>query len=93
MSVAPRSGQVAEAAGVNIQPLRHHERRGLPAEPERRNGGRRPCGEDAVTARRVIKAAQRLGFTPEEIADLTAVRAAPAAAVEVVSVTRFTREG
>ncbi|MGG8319287.1 MerR family DNA-binding transcriptional regulator [Streptomyces lividans] len=30
-----RSGQVAEAAGVNVQTLRYYERRGLLTEPER----------------------------------------------------------
>jgi len=36
-----RSGQVAEAAGVNVQTLRYYERRGLLAEPERTLGGHR----------------------------------------------------
>jgi MerR family mercuric resistance operon transcriptional regulator len=36
-----RSGQVAEAAGVNVQTLRYYERRGLLAEPERALGGHR----------------------------------------------------
>ncbi|GHE51375.1 MerR family transcriptional regulator [Streptomyces capitiformicae] len=70
MSAVLRSGQVAEAAGVNIQTLRYYERRGLLAEPERSNGGHRLYGEEAVTALRVIKAAQRLGFTLEEVAEL-----------------------
>ncbi|MCX4632946.1 MerR family transcriptional regulator [Streptomyces sp. NBC_01443] len=70
MSTGLRSGQVAEAAGVNIQTLRYYERRGLLAEPERSNGGHRLYGEDAVTALRVIKAAQRLGFTLDEVAEL-----------------------
>ncbi|MFF6983584.1 MerR family transcriptional regulator [Streptomyces sp. NPDC008343] len=70
MSTGLRSGQVAEAAGVNIQTLRYYERRGLLAEPERSNGGHRLYGEDAVTALRVIKAAQRLGFTLKEVAEL-----------------------
>ncbi|MEV8564794.1 MerR family transcriptional regulator [Streptomyces sp. NPDC051322] len=70
MSRGLRSGQVAEAAGVNVQTLRYYERRGLLAEPERSNGGHRLYGEDAVTALRVIKAAQRLGFTLEEVAEL-----------------------
>ncbi|MFJ3880814.1 MerR family transcriptional regulator [Streptomyces sp. NPDC090077] len=70
MSAGLRSGQVAEAAGVNIQTLRYYERRGLLAEPEPSNGGHRLYGEDAVTALRVIKAAQRLGFTLEEVAEL-----------------------
>lgn len=70
MSMGLRSGQVAEAAGVNIQTLRYYERRGLLAEPERSNGGHRLYDEDAVTALRVIKAAQRLGFTLDEVAEL-----------------------
>ncbi|AYN43259.1 MerR family DNA-binding transcriptional regulator [Streptomyces dangxiongensis] len=55
MSTGLRSGQVAEAAGVNIQTLRYYERRGLLAEPERTNNGHRLYGEDAVTALRAIK--------------------------------------
>ncbi|MFD3538399.1 MerR family transcriptional regulator [Streptomyces sp. NPDC058662] len=70
MSAGLRSGQVADAAGVNIQTLRYYERRGLLAEPDRSNGGHRLHGEDAVTALRVIKAAQRLGFTLDEVAEL-----------------------
>lgn len=70
MTAVLRSGQVAAAAGVNIQTLRYYERRGLLAEPERSNGGHRLYGEEAVTALRVIKAAQRLGFTLEEVAEL-----------------------
>ncbi|MGW6935551.1 MerR family transcriptional regulator [Lentzea sp. NPDC054927] len=65
-----RTGQVAEAAGVNIQTLRYYERRGLLAEPERSLGGHRMYPAEAVTTLRVIKAAQRLGFTLEEVADL-----------------------
>ncbi|MEU6311526.1 MerR family transcriptional regulator [Streptomyces sp. NPDC047014] len=70
MSTGLRSGQVAEAAGVNIQTLRYYERRGLLAAPERSNGGHRLYGEDAVVALRVIKAAQRLGFTLDEVKEL-----------------------
>lgn len=65
-----RSGEVAEAAGVNVQTLRYYERRGLLAEPERSNGGHRLYSEEVVTVLRVIKAAQRLGFTLEEVAEL-----------------------
>ncbi|MFE2144280.1 MerR family transcriptional regulator [Streptomyces sp. NPDC059456] len=70
MSTGLRSGQVAEAAGVHIQTLRHYKRRGLLAELERSNGGHRLCGEDAVVALRVIKAVQRLGFSPDEVTEL-----------------------
>lgn len=65
-----RSRQVADAAGVNLQTLRYYERRGLLAEPDRSPGGHRLYPPEAVTVLRVIKAAQRLGFTLEEISDL-----------------------
>ena len=65
-----RSGQVAEAAGVNLQTLRYYERRGLLAEPDRTLGGHRLYSEETVTVLRVIKAAQRLGFSLQEVADL-----------------------
>jgi MerR family transcriptional regulator, mercuric resistance operon regulatory protein len=65
-----RSSQVAEAAGVNPQTLRYYERRGLLAEPQRSLGGHRLYPAEAVTVLRVIKAAQRLGFTLHDVADL-----------------------
>ncbi|MFJ8637390.1 MerR family transcriptional regulator [Streptomyces sp. NPDC093568] len=70
MTSGLRSGQVADAAGVNPQTLRYYERRGLLAEPERSTGGHRVYPDDAVTVIRVIKAAQRLGFTLDEVAEL-----------------------
>ncbi|WP_149263317.1 MerR family transcriptional regulator [Actinomadura sp. K4S16] len=65
-----RSGQLAAAAGVNQQTLRYYERRGLLAEPRRTPGGHRLYPTDAVTRLRVIKAAQRLGFTLREVTEL-----------------------
>ncbi len=65
-----RSSEVAAAAGVNPQTLRYYERRGLLAEPGRSLGGHRLYPPEAVTVLRVIKAAQRLGFTLDEVADL-----------------------
>jgi len=65
-----RSGEVAAAAGVNLQTLRYYERRGLLDEPERSLGGHRVYPDEAVTTLRVIKAAQRLGFTLSEVAEL-----------------------
>ena len=65
-----RSGQVARAAGVNQQTLRYYERRGLLAEPDRTLGGHRMYPAEAVTVLRVIKAAQRLGFSLDEVAEL-----------------------
>ncbi|MGW5312879.1 MerR family transcriptional regulator [Nocardia thailandica] len=65
-----RTSQLAAEAGVNIQTLRYYERRGLLAEPDRTLGGHRLYPQDAVAVLRVIKAAQRLGFTLDEVADL-----------------------
>jgi MerR family transcriptional regulator, mercuric resistance operon regulatory protein len=67
-----RSGQVAALAGVNPQTLRYYERRGLLVEPDRSLGGHRMYPPEAVTVLRVIKAAQRLGFTLDEVAELLA---------------------
>jgi DNA-binding transcriptional MerR regulator len=68
-----RRGDVARAAGVNQETLRYYERRGLLPEPDRSPGGHRLYAVHAVTTLRVIKAAQRLGFTLDEVGDLLAV--------------------
>jgi MerR family transcriptional regulator, mercuric resistance operon regulatory protein len=65
-----RSGEVAARAGVNIQTLRYYERRGLIAEPGRSIGGHRAYPPDTVALVNVIKSAQRLGFTLDEVAEL-----------------------
>ncbi len=65
-----RTGEVAARAGVNIQTLRYYERRGLIAEPTRSIGGHRAYPPDTVALINVIKAAQRLGFTLDEVAEL-----------------------
>ncbi|GAA4691935.1 MerR family transcriptional regulator [Nocardioides conyzicola] len=68
-----RASQVADAAGVNRETLRYYERRGLLARPDRSPGGHRVYDEQVVVTLRVIKAAQRLGFTLDEVADLIEV--------------------
>jgi DNA-binding transcriptional MerR regulator len=70
VSAGLRVGQVAEAVGVNVETLRYYERRGIIAEPERSLGGHRLYPETTVTTLRVIKAAQNLGFTLDEVAEL-----------------------
>jgi len=70
MTGALRTSQVAAAAGVNQETLRYYERRGLIEEPLRSPGGHRLYPASTVTALRIIKAAQRLGFTLEEVAGL-----------------------
>jgi DNA-binding transcriptional MerR regulator len=70
MTTGLRSGQVANAVGVNVETLRYYERRGIIAEPDRSLGGHRLYPEETVTTLRVIKAAQSLGFTLDEVAEL-----------------------
>jgi MerR family mercuric resistance operon transcriptional regulator len=65
-----RSGQVARAAGVNQQTLRYYERRGLLDAPARTPGGHRLYSAETVTVIRMVKAAQRLGFSLEEVNEL-----------------------
>jgi len=65
-----RTGELADAAGVNVQTLRYYERRGLLAEPRRSPGGHRLYPAEALTLLRVIRTAQRLGFTLDEVAEL-----------------------
>ncbi len=67
-----RAGEVAQAAGVNRETLRYYERRGLLAKPMRSLGGHRLYPPDTVALLGVIKAAQRLGFSLDEVAELLA---------------------
>jgi DNA-binding transcriptional MerR regulator len=68
-SACLRTGEVAALAGLNIQTLRYYERRGLLAEPIRSLGGHRLYPPDTVVLLRLIKTAQRLGFTLDEVAE------------------------
>jgi DNA-binding transcriptional MerR regulator len=72
-----RTGQVAEAAGVNVQTLRYYERRGLLDEPARTLGGHRLYPPETVSTLRTIKTAQRLGFSLDDVADLIEVGRRP----------------
>jgi DNA-binding transcriptional MerR regulator len=65
-----RIGEVARSAGVNIQTLRYYERRGLVVPPFRRHSGQREYDEADIRRVRIIKAAQRLGFTLAEIQEM-----------------------
>ncbi len=68
-----RSGELAEAGGVHVETLRYYERRGLLAEPPRRGSGYREYPVEAVQRLRMIKQAQSLGLSLDEIADLLTV--------------------
>ena len=63
-------GAVAAAAGVHVETIRFYQRRGLLNEPARAYGRMRRYGERDVDRVRFVKAAQRLGFSLDEIAGL-----------------------
>lgn len=83
-TVTLTTGEVANQAGVNLQTVRYYERRGLIPEPPRTGGGFRQYAPEAVGRIRLVKRAQELGFTLDEIEELLALRADEGAdAVEV----------
>lgn len=61
---------LAAAAGVNVETVRFYQRKGLLPEPTRPPGGIRRYGGAEVARIRFIKAAQRLGFALDEVAEL-----------------------
>lgn len=63
-------GGVAKAAGVGVEALRYYQRRGLLPEPARPPGQVRRYGPHHVQRLQFIKAAQKLGFTLDEVAVL-----------------------
>ena|SRR5688572_8121328 len=66
--------ELAKGAGVGVETVRFYQRRGLLTDPRpsRYGGakGRRHYGEDELRRLRFIRAAQRAGFTLDEIARL-----------------------
>jgi Hg(II)-responsive transcriptional regulator len=67
-------GEVAGAAGVNVQTVRYYERRGLLKAPPRTASGYRTYDPVAVARIRFIQRAQELGFTLSEVEELMALR-------------------
>lgn len=63
-------GALAAEADVNVETIRFYQRKNLLPEPERPHGGIRRYGPAEVSRVRFIKAAQRIGFTLGEIAQL-----------------------
>ena len=63
-------GALAKAAGVNVETIRFYQRKGLLEEPKRNRGEIRRYTLNDVERVRFIKAAQRLGFSLEEAAEL-----------------------
>ena len=70
-------GEVAARAGMSTSRIRYYEGRGVLPEPERTAGQRR-YSEDVFRRLAIIDAAQRVGFTLEEIRNLLGSRDQPA---------------
>src|SRR5262245_34125769 len=68
-------GQLAKAAGVNVETVRYYHRRGLIPMPPKRIGGRRHYPESALRQIAFVRKAQALGFTLEEIIQLLRILA------------------
>ena len=66
-------GQLAKETGTHIETIRYYERRGLIAEPPRRESGYREFSPEYVDRIHFIKRAQALGFTLREISELLAL--------------------
>ena len=64
-------GQLASAAGINVETVRYYERRGLLAQPER-GDGYREYSQDDVERLAFVRRAKALGFTLAEIRSLLA---------------------
>lgn len=69
-TVSMSIGVLAMAAGVNIETIRYYQRKGLLALPERSRGEIRRYRATDLDRVRFVKAAQRLGFSLDDIAGL-----------------------
>ncbi len=63
-------GQVARAAGVNVETVRYYQRVGLITEPPKPPQGFRRYPRETVSRISFIKRAQQLGFSLKEITEL-----------------------
>ena len=73
-------GKLAAAGGVGVETIRYYQRRGLLEVPARSGGdgwggGIRRYDEDDLRRLKFIRAAQRAGFTLDEIGELLALEA------------------
>lgn len=69
-----RIGELADRVAVNPKTIRYYEGIGLLPDPERRPSGYREYTDDDVRRLRFVRAAQRLGLSLAEIAEILAFR-------------------
>ena len=68
-------GQLAAAAGVNLETIRYYERIDLMPEPERTDGGHRVYSEPHRQRLVFVQRARKLGFSIDDIRTLLALSA------------------
>lgn len=71
-------GRLAQASGVHVEAIRYNQRRTLLEAPRRPADGVRRYGKEAVARLRVIKRAQDIGYTLEEVRELLRLQRRPA---------------
>jgi len=67
-------GQVAQKTGMGIETIRFYERKGLIAEPPRKESGYRQFEPDVLDRLAFIQEAKALGFSLNEIHELMSLR-------------------
>lgn len=75
-------GQLAKAAGVNVETIRYYERRVLIVQPTKPVQGYRTYPQATLARILFIKRAQELGFTLDEIANLLTLGESPCGEVQ-----------
>jgi DNA-binding transcriptional MerR regulator len=84
-----RIGELAKAARVRVDTLRHYERIGLLKEPHRTDAGYRQYGPDDLERMLFIRRGRDLGFTLSELATLLSIDGATTgSAADVLALTR-----
>ena len=68
------SGELAKLAGVSTDTLRHYERKGVLAQPQRSTNGYRRYPASALERVRLVRRALAVGFTLDELAGILSVR-------------------
>lgn len=67
-------GELAKAAGVSPDTLRHYERKGVLRRPDRSANGYRAYAPDALERVRLVRRALAVGFTLDELSEVLKVR-------------------
>lgn len=87
-----RAGELAKAAGVSTDTLRHYERKGVLPRPRRGANGYRQYPPEALARVLLVRRALAVGFTLDELARVLSVRdrgAAPCREVRALAAVKL----